>query len=146
MRSILIFQFKLVCQCLHLHLKLLLHLVDQLVDLRSLYRVTEQIIIIDQAVKEEHGKSAIAITEDKTSQCLTWIFLSRTDVHVFAIMASTIPITPQISPIECSFRKGKWQIKKAADNTCNAADQGSRLPAVLLSWMFFLVFGSIIQA
>ena len=88
---------------MQLHLKLLLHLVDQLIDLGTFYRITEQIIIIDQAVKEEHGKSDRDHTEDKTSQCLTWIFLSRTDVRVFAIMASTIPITPQISPIGVFF-------------------------------------------
>ena len=103
------------------------HLVDQLVDLRSLYRVTEQIIIIDQAVKEEHGKSDRDHTEDKTSQCLTWIFLSRTDVRVFCHNGKhdTDYSADQSHRSVLSAYKGKWQIKKAADNTCNTADQGA---------------------
>ena len=106
---------------------MLLHLVDQLVDLRSLYRVTEQIIIIDQAVKEEHGKSDRDHTEDKTSQCLTWIFLSRTDVRVFCHNGKhdTDYSADQSHRSVLSAYKGKWQIKKAADNTCNTADQGA---------------------
>ena len=101
--------------------------VDQLVDLRSLYRVTEQIIIIDQAVKEEHGKRNCNNAENKTSQCFTRIFLSGTDVRIFSHNGkyNTDHSADQSHRSVFSAYKGKGQIKKAADNTCNAADQGT---------------------
>ena len=109
------------------HLKLLLHLVDQLIDLGTFYRITEQIIIIDQAVKEEHGKRNCNNAENKTSQCFTRIFLSGTDVRIFSHNGkyNTDHSADQSHRSFFSAYKGKGQIKKAADNTCNAADQGT---------------------